>query len=550
MSNDFMSAMKKSLNDEYNVAFTENGASGYRTTGKSLLDLNFAVASLRKATPGDIATRFTRAFFEDRIAAMKWLFFARDIRGGLGERRLFRVVFQYMAKSDPNYIKPLIKLVPEYGRWDDLWCLFGTDLESDLLDVVCAQLKEDISNMNSGKSISLLAKWIPSINASSPVSRRYAKLICGYIGIQEWDYRKAVSALRTKLDIVEKKMSTKAWGDIVYEAVPSRANLLYNSAFLRHDEDRRRKFLSSLEKGETKINASTLFPHDIVNKYTNGGWSVSVKGLDQTLEALWKSLPDTVNGCGNTIVVADGSGSMTTSVSGKVSALDVANALAIYFAERSSGQFKDMYITFSERPQLVDLSHGKSLRDKIKIALSHDEVANTNIEAVFDLILDTAIKNHMSHDDIPQNILIISDMEFDGCAVSNSYRGGYGRNKGVDSRLFQVISQRYEDAGYKLPRLVFWNVNSRTGAIPVIENDLGVALVSGFSTNIVKMVMSGQTDPYECLLETLNTERYPNSKTRRGRVQKGGLICPTITAQNTGICVIERQEKSEKSLDI
>lgn len=394
MSNDFMSAMKKTLNDEYNVAFTENGAAGYRTTGKSLLDLNFAVASLRKATPGDIAARFTRAFFEDQVAAMKWLFFARDIRGGLGERRLFRVVFQYMAKSDPNYIKPLIKLVPEYGRWDDLWCLFGTDLESDLLDVVCAQLKEDISNMNSGKSISLLAKWIPSINASSPVSRRYAKLICGYIGIQEWDYRKAVSALRTKLDIVEKKMSTKAWGDIVYEAVPSRANLLYNSAFLRHDEDRRRKFLSSLEKGETKINASTLFPHDIVSKYTNGGWSVSVKGLDQTLEALWKSLPDTVNGCGNTIVVADGSGSMTTSVSGKVSALDVANALAIYFAERSSGQFKDKYITFSERPQLVDLSRGKSLRDKIKIALSHDEVANTNIEAVFDLILDTAIENH------------------------------------------------------------------------------------------------------------------------------------------------------------
>ena len=466
MSNDFMSAMKKTLNDEYNVAFTENGAAGYRTTGKSLLDLNFAVASLRKATPGDIAARFTRAFFEDQVAAMKWLFFARDIRGGLGERRLFRVVFQYMAKSDPNYIKPLIKLVPEYGRWDDLWCLFGTDLESDLLDVVCAQLKEDISNMNSGKSISLLAKWIPSINASSPVSRRYAKLICGYIGIQEWDYRKAVSALRTKLDIVEKKMSTKAWGDIVYEAVPSRANLLYNSAFLRHDEDRRRKFLSSLEKGETKINASTLFPHDIVSKYTNGGWSV------------------------------------------KVSALDVANALAIYFAERSSGQFKDKYITFSERPQLVDLSHGKSLRDKIKIALSHDEVANTNIEAVFDLILDTAIKNRMSQDDIPQNILIISDMEFDGCAVSNSYRGGYGRNKGVDSRLFQVITKRYEDAGYKLPRLVFWNVNSRTGTIPVIENDLGVALVSGFSTNIVKMVMSGQTDPYECLLETLNTERY------------------------------------------
>ena len=302
--------------------------------------------------------------------------------------------------------------------------------------------------------------------------------------------------------------------EIKYEAVPSRANLIYNSAFLRHDEERRRNFLSKLEKGETKINASTLFPHDIVHRYTEGGWGTTVKALDQTLEALWKSLPDTVNGCGNTIVVADGSGSMTSKVGGgsNVTALDVANALAIYFAERSSGQFKDNYITFSENPRLVDFSHGKTLRDKIRIALSHDEMANTNIEAVFDLILGTAIKNNMSQSDIPHNIPIISDMEFDGCAVTNEYRRGYGRygsdNGRVNSRLFTEISKRYADAGYQLPRLVFWNVNSRTGTIPVKENDLGVALVSGFSTNIVKMVMSGQTDPYECLLETLNTERY------------------------------------------
>ena len=411
MSNNFMSAMKKTLNDEYNVSVTENGAVGYRTSGKDLLDLNFAVSSLRRATPTDIAERFTRAFFEDQVTAMKWLFFARDIRGGLGERRLFRIVLEYMAKNSPEYVKPVIRLVPEYGRWDDLWCLFDTDLQGDVLDVVCAQLKEDIANMNSGNSVSLLAKWLPSIHSSSADKRRYAKLICGYIGIQEWDYRRALSALRTKLDIVEKKMSAKEWDEIKYEAVPSRANLIYNSAFLRHDEERRREFLSRLEKGETKINASTLFPHDIVHRYTDGGWCTSVKALDQTLEALWKSLPDTVNGCGN--------------------------------------------------------------------------------------------------------------MEFDGCTVTNAYRRGYGRygsnNGRVNNRLFTEISKRYTDAGYQLPRLVFWNVNSRTGTIPVTENDLGVALVSGFSTNIVKMVMSGQTDPYECLLETLNTERYaPVEEALRG----------------------------------
>jgi hypothetical protein len=195
-----------------------------------------------------------------------------------------------------------------------------------------------------------------------------------------------------------------------------------------------------------------------------------------------------------------------------VSALQVANALAIYFAERSSGQFKDQYITFSETPRLVDLSEGKSLSDKLSIAEKHNEVANTNIEAVFDLILSTAVLHHMSQEDLPENILIISDMEFDHCAVSGKPtkdRWGYARcNGAVDARLFETIKARYAAAGYKVPRLVFWNVNSRSNTIPVMENDLGVALVSGFSVNIVKMVMSGKTDPYECLLETLNSPRY------------------------------------------
>ena len=506
MSN-FMSAVKSTLNNENNYSMTENGALGYRTTGKELLDLNFAVASLRRASPEDIASRFVKAFFEDKVVAMKWLFFARDIRGGLGERRLFRAVLSNMAKSDPEYIVPLIELVPEYGRYDDLWCLLDTELQKNVLDVVSAQLTDDIQNLKDGKSISLLAKWLPSVNASSKTSKRYAKMIYKHMGVTERDYRKAVSRLRTKLDVVEKKMSAKRWNEIAYEAVPSRANLIYNSAFLRNDEERRRDFLSKLERGEAKINASTLFPHDIVHKYMRGGYNVSGT-VDATLEAMWNALPDTVQGCGNTIVVADGSGSMTTCVGGtSVSALNVANALSIYFAERSSGQFKDNYITFSERPQLVDLSKGKNLREKIQIALGHSEVANTNIEAVFDLILATAKRENMTQDDIPQNILIISDMEFDSCATCGSSTDRWSRSR-PDVRLFQVIAKRYADAGYKLPRLVFWNVNSRTATIPVIENDMGVALVSGFSTNIVKMVMSGKTDPYECLLETLNTERY------------------------------------------
>ena len=507
----FMNAMKETLNDEFNISVTENGALGYRTTGKELLDLNFAVASLRGMSDAEVVKRFKKAFFEDKITAMKWLFFARDAREGLGERRLFRVVLKDLVENNPEIVVPVINLIPEYGRYDDLWCLLDNKESADIIcKLVDDQLVEDLKNMKKNKPISLLAKWLPSINASSEQTKKYGKQICKALRMTEREYRKTLSMFRKYLDVVETKMSAKNWSEIKYEAVPSRANLIYNNAFLRNDEERRRDYLSKLEKGETKINASVLYPHDIVHKYSeHAGYYASLGKKDAAIEALWKALPDTVQGCGNTIVVADGSGSMTCNFGDntKVTALEVANALAIYFAEHSSGEFKDKYITFSERPQLVDFSKANSLYDKLQIAYAHNEVANTNIEKVFDLILSTAVKNHMSQDDVPQNILIISDMEFDNCATCGTSTNHWNYNA-PDSRLFQVIAKRYADAGYKLPRLVFWNVNSRTGTIPVKENKLGVALVSGFSVNIVKMVMSGKTDPYECLLETLNSERY------------------------------------------
>ena len=502
---EFMNAVKQTLNNEYNVSVTENNAVGYRTTGKELLDLNFAVASLRKTSDVEVAKRFQKAFVEDKILAMKWLFYARDIRGGLGERRLFRVVLADLVNANPEMIIPVINLIPEYGRVDDLWCLLDNEKSAaEVYKVVDNQLKQDWVNMNAGKPISLMAKWMPSINASSAKTKEYGKKLCKALHMSEREYRKALSKLRKYLDVVEIKMSDKNWSEIKYESVPSRANLIYNNAFLRNDESRRREYLSKLEKGEAKINASTLFPHDIVHKYmSNGGWYSRLGAKDATIEALWKALPNTVNGCDNTIVVADGSGSMTCTVDShsRVTALEVANALAIYFAEHSSGGFKDKYITFSHNPQFVDFGKAKSLHDKLQIALAHNEVADTNIEKVFDLILTTAIKNHMHQEELPKNILIISDMEFNNCA-----RCEYGEIP--NQRLFDVIAKRYANAGYKIPRLVFWNVNSRTGTIPVKENDLGVALVSGFSVNVAKMVMSGQTDPYECLLETLNSERY------------------------------------------
>lgn len=503
----FMDNMKGTLDNEYNVSVTENGAVGYRTSGKNLLDLNFAVASLRRATEQEIADRFYRAFFDDRMAAMKWLFYARDVRGGLGERRLFRSCMVPLAKENPEYVIPLVRLIPEYGRWDDLWCLLDTPVRDSVIELVHDQLYADIHNAGKNKPVSLLAKWMPRCKTSSKQTRRYASILRKGLAETERDYQHILADLSRYLVVVEQQMSSGKWDGIEYQRVPSRANLIYNKAFLRHDEENRRAFLESVKKGEAKINAGTLFPHEIVNRYRNA------YGVDDTLEALWNNLPDAVEGCGNTMVVMDDSGSMTwvTLPGSTARPLEVANALAIYFAERSSGQFKNQYMSFSNCPQLISLHNGRNLYEKLRITHNCHAGANTNVEAVFDLILTTAVKYHMEQSELPANILIISDMEFDACASAGTVRGtgwaAYCPDR-PSANLFKEISKRYEAAGYKMPRLVFWNVASRTGTIPIKENDMGVALVSGFSVNIAKMVMSGKLDPYDCLLEAINTERY------------------------------------------
>lgn len=495
----FYDNIKTVLDEDYNVSITENGAVGYKTSGKKLLDLNFAVASLRNKSESEIINMFKDAYYENPKYAILWLFFLRDVRGGLGERRSFRYILNSLAKENYEKMKNLIPLVVEYGRWDDLLLLLDTKFEKDAVAFIKNQINEDYSNYQKGNTCSLCAKWLPSANTSSSETRRKAKKLISGLGITEKKYRKTLSALRKYLNVVEVKMSSKEWSEIKYSSVSSKANLIYNDAFLRNDENRRREYLSKLKKGEEKINASVLYPHDIVSKYMQIPLYQMSKGerINATLEALWKALPNTVTKDSKTIVVADGSGSMKACIGGSgVTALSVANALAIYFSERLDGEFKDKYITFSNTPKLVNMGNAPTLLEKIMIALRHAEVADTNIEAVFDLILKTAVNNHMNQEDVPQNILIISDMEFNA-AVSHA-----------NEKLFKTIEYKYSNCGYKLPRIIFWNVNSRTNTIPIRENELGVALVSGFSVNIARMVMSGKLDPYQCLIEQLDAERY------------------------------------------
>lgn len=485
-----------------NKTFTENGAIAYESSGKYALDFNFKLSQYRNMAESEIKNDFTKVYFEDPMVATKFAFYIGDVRGGLGERKVFRACLNWLADNQPEVAKKVLELVPEYTRWDNLIRLVDhPKMRSDVLDIIVHTLQDDIEKMNNGKSISLIAKWLPSANASSKETKARAKSIVRGLEVTEKDYRQTLSALRAYLKVVEVKASANQWSEIDYEAVPSQANLKYKNAFIKHDEDRRTRYLESLKKGEVKINASVAQPHEIVRNYNDGGWwSDRVKDYDETLEQMWKALPDvTVE---DTLVVRDGSGSMTCRAgSGNTTCLDIATALAVYCAEHNSPAWKDKFITFSSRPKFVDLSGCKTLRDKLKRSFAEDDCSNTDIEATMRLILETAISNELKQEEMPGNILIISDMQFDPHSRWMSF--------GWNHTVFEAIAEEFEENGYKLPRIIFWNVCSRDfDTIPMQDNENGLILCSGFSTNNMKMFMSGEVNPYKVLLEQINSERY------------------------------------------
>lgn len=507
---DFMEMMK----DTNNVSVTENGALGYKTTKHALLDMHFQLSSMRSMSDADIIKLWIPAYLGNKTLALRWLFYIRDIRGGMGERRVFRVIWKYLSHYDPQVVSNIVRwrssftlrngpLVPYFGRWDDLISMFQTPVEGVAIILICNQLKQDINAMHEGKSISLLAKWCPSINAGV-VAHKHAEKIRKAMGLSPKGYKHMLSSLRKYLDVLEVKASKNNWNEIDYEKVPSVANVKYAKPFLRHDETRRREYLHEVTSGKKKINSSVTFPYEIYAKlnlrstYIKDRYQYDTE-VAPTMNELWKALPDTINGQDmSTLVVCDSSGSMVTPIgsSNSVQAIDVSESLAIYFAERMSGPFADKFVTFSRYPEIVDIPHDLTLVEKAMLVRSKANFENTDIARVFQLILDTAVQNGCSQGDIPKNVLIISDMEFDYLCSND------------EQKLFEYLKYEYEENGYQLPRLIFWNVNSRTGTIPLTENENGVALVSGFSPNTAKMVMSDKLDAYEVLLEQLMNPRY------------------------------------------
>lgn len=495
--------IEEELTKKENTALTENGAVGYKSSGSALLNLNYQVSSLRNKDKLEIIDLFTKAFRESPEYTLKWLFFARDIREGLGERRLFRICYKKLAYLNKDLFLKNLNLISEFGRWDDLVSLINISNEIDdaILEIIQIQIVKDIEGIKDNKPISLLGKWLPSENASSRKTKYFAHKIRSLLSLSSKEYRLLLSKLRKHIRVVERKMCANEWESIDYERVPSLANLKYKNAFLKHDLERRRNYLELVNSGERKINMNVATPVDIISKYRHQ------YDIDETLEIAWKNLKDI--DIEDTLVVADGSGSMQCHVGGSIAALDVAMALAIYTSEHNTAPYRNKYITFSNSPQFVNLSKDTTLKDKIGTAKQHNEIANTNIEAVFNLILELAIGTRASQEEMIKNVLIISDMEFD--RAQQSWRKD---TQVLTKTLFEKIQDRYNAAGYRLPKLIFWNVNSRTNLIPIKENEMGIALVSGFSQNVLKMVMSNKYDPLEILLETLDQERYNVIKTR------------------------------------
>lgn len=492
-----------------NLTMTANGANAYKTSGSKLVDINFAIGELRSASEENIIKKFRDAFEENPEFALKWLFWLRDVREGSGERKAFRVILKDLSKNGlSKFVDNMVPYLGFYGRYDDMWELLDTPSKSAVLRFTAKQLKEDLANRKAGKSISLISKWIPSGNASSKVSAKYNKQIRTYLKWTPSQMQHTLTILRKYIDVVERKMSSDNWQSIDYEKVPSKATKLYTKAFMKHDKDRYTAYLEGLKTGKAKVNTSVLNPCEIVHKlYESISWCHYDQNTITLMEAMWKNLPDRVQGEGDTICVLDTSGSMCSRVDSKtrMSCKEVAESLAIYFAERCSGVFQNKIITFSHSPRYMDLTRCDSLESKLKYIQKYGEVSDTNIESTFDLLLNTAIEGHLTQDQIPKRVLILSDMGFNSSSCTQA----------PNETLFQTINKKWNKAGYEMPTLIFWNIlgESRWGygskAIPVSYNeDFPCLLVSGYNTASLNMVLKGQESPLEGILSVINTERY------------------------------------------
>ena len=489
--------MLEALTKTANKTYTENGAVTYRTSGKDCLDLFAAIGALRRADDQAICSRFLRAYAENPDLSMKILFYARDVRGGLGERRVFRTILRWLASHEKGSLVKNLPYIAEYGRWDDLLVLLDTPCRAEAVALLKGQFEADLAALAGSGDVSLLGKWLPSVNASNRETVRAAKLLAKAFGLSDRDYRKALVKLRAQIRILENHLREKDY-TFDYAKQPSKALFKYRKAFLRNDGDRYGAFMDKVDRGEAKLHTGTLMPYELVEPYLQlsrygGNFMRPISDEEKrALNATWAALEDFTTD-ENALAIVDTSGSMYEWY--KPMPASVALSLGLYFAERAKGPYKNHFIEFSAHPELIELK-GETFADRLRYIASFNQVANTNLEAVFDLILTAALQYQVPQSELPGKLYIISDMEFDACV------------SGASLTNFENAKRRFEEAGYRLPQLVFWNVASRHEQQPVKENDRGVALVSGCSPRIFSLVMEGELNPYAFMLSVVDTERY------------------------------------------
>lgn len=476
-----MSQLVKALNS---TTTTENGCKTNYSSLDANLDLFFAVGSSRGT---NLTELISKAFVENKDLAIRNILHARDIRGGLGERQTSLDLAKYVLPSlSTKHTTSLLKAFVEVGRWKDI---------KELLTVIKTK-KATVNNFitfwaeTALAGDGLAAKWLPVKDSKGAKPFRKA------VNMNEHQWRKAIVSVR---NTVEQKVCANEWGNIEYSKIPSLAMKKYYTAFFRHDEQRFNAYINSLTKGETKINASILFPHDIISQFSyrvglySGIKDSTTKATKDLLDAQWKALPNYLEGSKENILsVIDTSGSMETTVAGKIKALDIALGLGIYCAERSEGIFNNTFISFSKTPELHNIKG--TLSQKMDQICRSKWDMNTDLEAVFELILDTAVTNNIPESEMPSKLLIVSDMEFDRCIQ--------------DTSALDMMKQRYDQAGYEMPQVVFWAVKSRIGNVPVTTDDKGTALISGFNPAIIPSILGDEISPKAVMEKALMKDRY------------------------------------------
>ena len=498
--NNFINELKK----DTNYTLTENNALTHKSTLNAVYDLFALGGAYRNRSDDDCILLFKKAFEEDETLALKCLFYLRDIRGGQGERRFFRVCMNWLAHEYPEAAFRNLDNIPEYGRWDDLYSIIGTKLENDALDLFAAQLNKDLASLkeNDTEGVSLLGKWLKSENASSFETKQLGNRTREYLGYSHRKYRKILSSLRTRINIVEKLMSSGQWDKINFAKIPSKAGLIYRNAFAHNDLTKER-YAEFMNNKETKVNAATLYPYEIVNKVTNKiDWNNNLR-LDKTerdtLNKYWENQKDYLKGkpC-KMMCVVDTSSSMTSTYNTTIAPIDVAISLGMYCGERIGEPFKNYFISFSSIPQLIEIDKmGTDFCSRVKNIYQTNLCSNTDIEAVFKLLKNTILETGQK--DILDTIVIISDMQIDKMSC--------WRDEEKVKTEMERIRIEWEQDGLKIPHLIYWCVDAKKDTIL----DLGpnVTCCSGCSPIIFKQVLTGKTGMELCL-EILNSKRYEN----------------------------------------